>query len=170
MWLALSMALTLSQGMPQGIGSGWTGELEHAANQLIALAEATPEEQFAFRPAPGVRSTREVYLHVAWTNYWLLAQAGAKTGGAHWPNEIPADLEKKALDKAEILKWLKDSFAAVLAAQGSFDATKVVSFAGRNVPASSVMLRLLVHNHEHMGQVIAYARMSGVIPPWSRSQ
>jgi uncharacterized damage-inducible protein DinB len=42
-----------------------------------------------------------------------------------------------------------------------------VKFLGSDVPAAYVLLRILVHNHEHMGQAIAYARMSGVTPPWS---
>lgn len=160
--------LLLAQAPHPGAGAGWLGELEHAADHLVALAEATPAEKFAFRPAPGVRSTSEVFMHVAVGNYWLLAQAGAKTGGAHWPPELPPDLEKKVTAKAEVLRWLKDSFAAVRAAHLSIDLEKKVKFFGREVPASNVMLRLLVHNHEHMGQGIAYARMSGVTPPWSR--
>lgn len=163
----LFLTTLLIQAVPEGLGRGWNGELDHAARQLIALSEATPEGKFAFRPSPGVRSTSEVYMHVVWTNYWLLAQAGAKTGGAHWPPEIPLDLEKKVTAKAEVVRWLKDSFAAVRAGQVSVDGSKIVKFAGREVPASNVMLRLLVHNHEHMGQAIAYARMSGVTPPWS---
>lgn len=86
-----------------------------ASGQLLALAEATPAEEFSFRPAPGVRSTSEVYMHVAVGNYWLLAQSGVKHGGAHWPNEIPPDAENKVAAKAEVVRWLKDSLAAVRA-------------------------------------------------------
>jgi uncharacterized damage-inducible protein DinB len=148
-------------------GRGWAGEFEHAAKQLVALAEATPAEKFAFRPSPGVRSTSEVYMHVAVGNYWLLSQTGIKPGGAHWPDKIEADTEKKTTAKADVVRWLKDSLAAVRASYDKVDGARKVKFLGAEVPASDVLLRLLVHNHEHMGQAIAYARMSGVTPPWS---
>lgn len=153
--------------VPDGLGRGWSGEFEHAANQLLALAEATPAEKFSFRPAPDVRSTSEVYMHVAVSNFWLLAQAGVKPGGAHWPNSIPLDAEKRVTAKEDVVRWLKDSFAAVRASHGTVDGSQMVNFVGTEVPATNVLLRLLVHNHEHMGQAIAYARMSGVAPPWS---
>jgi uncharacterized damage-inducible protein DinB len=69
--------------------------------------------------------------------------------------------------KADVVRWLKDSLAAVRASHETVDGNKLVNFLGAEVPASHVLLRLLVHNHEHMGQAIAYARMSGVTPPWS---
>jgi uncharacterized damage-inducible protein DinB len=152
---------------PEGLGRGWTGELEFAARQLIALAEATPSDKFSFRPAPGVRSTSELYMHVAIGNYRLLAYAGVKPGGEHWPPSIPAGAEKEITAKPDVVKWLKDSLAAVRASHATVDGTRKVQFLGMEVPASNVLLRILVHNHEHMGQAIAYARMSGVTPPWS---
>jgi hypothetical protein len=156
-----------AQAAPDGLGRGWNGEFDHAAHQLLALAEATPPDKFSFRPAPGVRSTSEVYMHVALGNYWLLTQAGVKPGEPHWPDRIPADAEKKVTAKADVVKWLGDSLAAVRAARDTVDGAKTVKFFGADVAASYVMLRLLVHNHEHMGQAIAYTRMSGVTPPWS---
>jgi uncharacterized damage-inducible protein DinB len=152
-----------------GLGRGWTGEFEHAARQLVALAEATPAEKFAFRPAPGVRSTSEVYMHLAAGNYWLIAQAGVKPGGLHWPDKIEANIETTITDKADVVRWLKESLAAIRVSHATVDGSRKVKFLGAEVPASHVLLRILVHNHEHMGQAIAYARMSGVTPPWSKS-
>jgi len=165
--LANPIGALAQTAIPAGLGTGWAGEFEVAASQLLALAEATPAEKFAFRPAPGIRSTSEVYMHVAVGNYWLLAQAGVKPGGQHWPDTIPPDAEKKITAKPDVVRWLKDSLAAVRASHGSVDGSKSVKFLGTDVPASNVLLRILVHNHEHMGQAIAYARMSGVTPPWS---
>jgi uncharacterized damage-inducible protein DinB len=156
-----------AQAPPENAGRGWQGEFEHAARQLVALAEATPAEKFAFRPAPGVRSTSEVYMHVAVGNYWLLTQAGVKGGGPHWPQKIAPNAEKTVTGKAEVVRWLRDSLEAVKEAERQVDGKKLVKLFGRDVPAEHVLLRILVHNHEHMGQAIAYARMSGVAPPWS---
>jgi uncharacterized damage-inducible protein DinB len=161
------LSALLAQAPPEGLGRGWSGEFELAARQLVALAEATPADKFSFRPGPGVRSTSEMYMHVAIGNYGLLAQAGVTPGGEHWPTEIPANAEKKITAKADVVRWLKDSLAAVRAARGKIDESKTVNFLGAKVPASYVLLRLLLHSHEHMGQAIAYARMSGVVPPWS---
>ena len=47
----------LAQTAPEGIWQGYDGEWRHVTQQLVALAEATPEEKFSWRPAPGVRST-----------------------------------------------------------------------------------------------------------------
>ncbi|MBM3797003.1 MAG: DinB family protein [Acidobacteria bacterium] len=163
------LLLAFAQAAPaEGLGRVWAGDFEVAARQLVALAEATPADKFSFRPAPGVRSTSEVCMHVAVGKHWLLAQAGVKPGGAHWPNRISMDAEKTVTAKADVVKWLKDSLAAVRASYASVDKQRIVKFLGADVPAENVLLRILVHNHEHMGQAIGYARTSGVTPPWSK--
>jgi hypothetical protein len=66
-----------------------------------------------------------------------------------------------------VITFLKDSFDAVRAAYPSVDQQEKVQIFGIDSTANGVLLRLLVHNHEHMGQAIAYARMNGIAPPWS---
>ena len=80
--LAMNTPALLAQA-PEGIWQGYEGEWKHVSQQLIALAEATPEEKFAWRLAPGVRSTSEVYMHIVVANFWLLSITGPK---------MPADL------------------------------------------------------------------------------
>ena len=145
---ALTMAATVD-AQPAGAGQGWLGEFDHASRQLLQLAEATPAEKFAWRPAPGVRSTSELYMHTAIGNYFLLGQAGVKT---------PLDLatlgkepEKSLTSKADVTKFLKDSFDAVRASYQTADKQKAVTFFGKDTTVDSILLRLLVHNHEHMG-------------------
>src|SRR5438309_3092640 len=105
--ISLIALLALSQ-TPQLPGKGWIPEFNHAAGQTLALAGATPAEKFSWRPAPGVRSVSEVYMHIAAGNYFLLTQAGVKL-----PPEIASklkpDTEKKVTEKADVIKWLKDS-------------------------------------------------------------
>ena len=74
-----------NQKLPEGIWEGYDGEWLHVSQQLIALAEATPAEKFSWRPAPGVRSTSEVYMHIAEANFGLLAVTGPK---------LPADMKE----------------------------------------------------------------------------
>jgi uncharacterized damage-inducible protein DinB len=141
-------------------------EFNHASKQILALAEATPAEKFSWRPAPGVRSTSAVYMHIVKGNYMLLTQAGVAAPAAY--AKLPANFEATVTAKAEVIQWLKDSQDAVRAAYPKADQQKAVTFFGQPTTAASVFLRLLVHSHEHMGQAIAYARMSGVVPPWSK--
>jgi uncharacterized damage-inducible protein DinB len=156
---------TLAQTAPEGIWQGYDGEWRHVSSQLIALAEATPEEKFSWRPAPGVRSTSEVYMHIAIANFGLLAFSGPKK-----PDDLKEGLEKSVTKKAEVIQWLKRSLEAVkqahLAATPK-DLERKVHIYDRDTNADGMYLRIIVHANEHMGQLIAYARMTGVVPPWS---
>ena len=164
--------ISLSHGaaaqVPPGVGEGWMGEFDHAARQLLQLAEATPPEKFAWRPAAGVRSVAEVYMHIAVANQHLVSRIGAKPTADL--STMGKDPEKSITDKAGVIKFLKDSFEAVRAAYKISDRQKMVKLFGKEVPTDNVFVRILVHNHEHMGQAIAYARMNGIAPPWSSGQ
>jgi uncharacterized damage-inducible protein DinB len=158
--------LAYAQSVPPGIGKGWMPEFDHAATQINALAAATPADKFSWRPAPGIRSVSEVYMHVVIANYFLLGQAGAKIPPD--ASAILKDGEKTVTAKADVQKWLKSSQDAVRAAYPEGDLQKKVKFFDSDTTADGVYLRILVHNHEHMGQSIAYARTIGVVPPWSQ--
>ena len=149
----------------EGLWQGYDGELRHVERQLTALAEATPEDKFTWRPAPGVRSTSEVYMHIALANFYLLSITGPK-----YPDDMKEGIDTSVTTKAEVIKWLKRSFEAVkqahLAAKPE-DGKRKVTVAKREATIDGMYLRILVHDNEHMGQLIAYARMSGVKPPWS---
>jgi uncharacterized damage-inducible protein DinB len=166
--LALSLAGGVrAQQVPPGIFEGWMGEFDHAARQLLALAEAIPADKFGWRPADGVRSIAEVYMHVAVGNHLLLRQAGVEP--VVDLAKLGPDPEKGITDKAGVIEFLDGSFDAVRAGVPSADPErKTRPFGIKDSTASKVFLRLLVHNHEHMGQAIAYARMNGVAPPWSQ--
>lgn len=149
---------------PPGAGDGWNGEFDHSARQLTQLAEAFPQEKLAWRPGPGVRSTSELLMHIALGNHLLLGQAGLKPPDFAKLGKEP---EKAFTAKAEVIKYLSDSFDAVRTAVKTADRSKPAKFFGKETTVDAVLLRLLVHNHEHMGQLIAYARANGVVPPWS---
>ena len=75
---ATTPARAQNQKMPNGLWQGYDGEWLHVSEQLIALAEATPADKFSWRPAPGVRSTSEVYMHIVAVNYYLIGITGPK--------------------------------------------------------------------------------------------
>jgi uncharacterized damage-inducible protein DinB len=156
----------LAQTAPEGIWQGYDGEWRHVSSQLLALAEATPEEKFSWRPAPGVRSTSEVYMHVAIANFGLLAFTGPKV-----PADLKEGLEKSVTAKADVINWLKRSLDAVKQAHLAVtpqDLQRKVHIYDRDATVDGMYLRIIVHANEHMGQLVAYARMSGVVPPWSK--
>jgi uncharacterized damage-inducible protein DinB len=151
---------------PEGIWQGYDGEWKHVSQQLIALAEATPPEKFTWRPAPGVRSTSEVYMHIVDANFYLLSITGPKM-----PADLTEELEKTVTAKPEVIAWLKRSLEAVKtahAAETPKDLQRKVKIDDRDATVDGMYLRIIVHANEHMGQLIAYARMSGVVPPWSK--
>jgi uncharacterized damage-inducible protein DinB len=154
-----------AQTIPPELGQGWLPEFTLTSRQLLQLAEATPPEKFAWRPGPGVRSISEVYMHIAAGNLWLLEQAGVKSPELA---KLPKDPEKAVTAKADVIQWLRTSQDAVKSAYQTAERQKHVQFFGKDAVADGVFLRLLVHNNEHMGQSIAYARMNGIVPPWSQ--
>jgi uncharacterized damage-inducible protein DinB len=162
----LSTQTLVAQKVPEGIWEGYDGEWKHVTSQLIALAEATPEDKFAWRPAKGVRSTSEVYMHIALANFGLLSVTGPKM-----PEDLKEDMEKTVTTKADVIKWLKRSLEAVRAAhvaEKPADLQRKVHIADRDATVDGMYLRIIVHANEHMGQLVAYARMTGVVPPWSQ--
>jgi uncharacterized damage-inducible protein DinB len=167
--ICLVTALTCrsyAQKAPEGIWQGYDGELKHVTSQLIALAEATPEDKFSWRPSPGVRSTSEVYMHIAVANFYLLSITGPKM-----PPQVDPKLEKAVTKKAEVIDWLKRSLDAVKTAHAKVtpkELERKVHIADRDATVDGMYLRIIVHANEHMGQLIAYARMTGVVPPWSK--
>jgi len=166
LWLLLSTPMLFAQA-PDGIWQGYDGEWRHVSQQLIALAEATPAGKFAWRPAAGVRSTSEVYMHIAMANFYLLSVTGPKM-----PAGLKEDAKKTVTSKAEVIDWLKRSLDAVkeshLAVKPN-DLERKVHIADRDATVDGIYLRIIVHADEHMGQLIAYARMTGVVPPWSKN-
>jgi uncharacterized damage-inducible protein DinB len=164
LFISLSVPALPAQA-PEGVWQGYDGEWKHVSQQLVALAEATPAEKFSWRPAPGVRSTSEVYMHIAIANFYLLSVTGPKM-----PADLNDDMEKTVTSKAEVIAWLKRSLEAVKtahAAETPKDLERKVKIDDRDATVDGMYLRIIVHANEHMGQLIAYARMTGVVPPWA---
>ena len=152
----------------EGIWEGYDGEWGHVSRQLIALAEATPADKFTWRPAPGVRSISEVYMHIALANFYLLSVTGPPM-----PSDIKSgDMEKTVTAKADVIAFLKRSLDAVKTARAQLkpgDLQRHVKIMNKDATVDGMYLRIIVHDNEHMGQQIAYARMNGIVPPWSMS-
>ena len=164
---ALGAALaTPAVGQQAGLRTDIIGQIDDAGNKIIQLAEAIPQEKYSWRPAEGVRSVSEVFMHVAGANYFFVRLAG----GPAAESQPPRGAETSVTDKAQVLDWLRRSFAHVRTAIGNMsdaDLAKTVDMFGQQTTARNVLLVNASHCHEHLGQLIAYARSNAVVPPWS---
>ena len=105
-------------------------------------------------------------MHIVMANFFLLSVTGPKM-----PPDLKQNAEKTVTSKPEVIAWLKRSLEAVKQAHQTADPkdmTRKVKVAGRDATVDGMYLRIIVHANEHMGQLIAYARMTGVVPPWSK--
>lgn len=135
-------------------------------DKFTRLAEAIPAEKYTWRPAAEARSIGEVFLHVSAANYNLYKLAGTPP-----PTGFnAAGFDKSTTDKAKIVATLKDSFShAKLAIKAMPDADLEKSmdwFGGKNTERG-ILLFIVRHAAEHLGQSIAYARSIGIVPPWT---
>jgi uncharacterized damage-inducible protein DinB len=166
--LLVILSATTLHAQLEGLWEGYDGEWDHVSRQLIALAEATPADKFAWRPAPGVRSTSEVYMHIALANFYLLSV----TGPPMPPDIKSEEIEKTVTSKADVIAYLKRSLDAVKVARAQLkpgDLQRKVKIMNKDATVDGMYLRIIVHDNEHMGQLIAYARMNGIVPPWSKA-
>jgi uncharacterized damage-inducible protein DinB len=159
--------------------TGLTGDLLKATSdveqKLVGLANALSDAQYAWRPGEGVRSVGEVLLHVAADNYFLPAVLGVAAPAA---TKITATdfaavqaFERQKLDRAATIAALTASFEHLKKAMAEVPESRMnepVSVFGQNFTVRSFLLLATTHLHEHLGQMIAYARSNSVKPPWSR--
>ena len=149
-----------------GFRAEYVAEIDDVGKKLVDLAQAMPADKYSWRPAPGVRSVGEVYVHIVNGNSTLPSFLGAPR-----MDGVSRDSEKTVTDKAKIVELLRKSIDNVKAAAGGVtdvDLTKKVkTFGDREMTERQVLFRILNHMHEHLGQSIAYARANGVVPPWT---
>ena len=134
--------------------------------KVIQLAEAFSEEQYDWRPMEGVNSVGEALMHVAGGNYFLASKMG-------FPPPEDVDMMKlgKITGKANIIAALEKSNTFVIdkiMLIKTADLKKEVDFGFMKINTLGGLLFLMEHNGEHKGQLIAYARSNGVVPPWSK--
>lgn len=150
-----------------GFRTEFLSDLAQVQEKIMSLAKAMPAEKYSWRPAEGVRSVSEVYMHIAGANYFLPTFLGVTT-----PADMPKDIEKIS-DKGQVLAELQKSFdhvREIVRDTSDADLDQAVTMFGNQTTRRGVMVTILNHIHEHLGQSIAYARMNGVVPPWSRKK
>ena len=157
-----------AQSAPPGFLEEFEGQFGASASKLVALAEAMPESTYDWSPGEGVASVARVYMHIARYNYMYPHEnMGRDTPVA--PSEYER-WEDEVTDKEQVVEILRESMDYVRGVAAEMDAAGLSSetmLYGRRVGEWAVLLQLVTHMNEHLGQSIAYARMNGVVPPWS---
>ena len=152
-----------------GFRAEFLNDLKVQEDKFVSLAQAIPADKYTWRPAEGVRSISEVFLHVAAANYNLPKLFGV----APPPDFKVQGYDKSTTDKAKVIQNMQGAFAhmrdAVLSMPDA-DMDKQVDFRGGKKSTRAVLAFILEHDAEHLGQSIAYARINGIVPPWTEEQ
>ena len=167
----LIAAASLSAQAPVRL-AGARGDFMASFSQLErkfnALATAFPADKYDYAPGKGVRSVCEVLVHVAAENYEM-----GKAFGAEPAPENLADGEhaKCYADKPTVVAAVKQSFIVIkTGVTNTKDADIDLPFTlfGLAQPRRAWLLSTAEHAGEHLGQLIAYARVNSIVPPWSK--
>jgi len=141
-------------------------DLERVQKKFVDLANAVPADKFTWRPSADARSFAEVFLHVAGERYGILSLMGAMP-----PAEIDRKtFEKSTTDRARIVAELNKSWEfaqKTINGMSNADFAKLLPKLGPQANAGDVVYILVADAHEHLGQLVAYARVNGIVPPWT---
>ena len=181
MWRAASarsllavVGATVSMGSvarAQDAPAGFRVEFLHQFNQSMAkieaLAAAVPADKYPERPLPAVMPLGRMFAHIANYNY----EYPARAMGIPSPAGIDRDTLERLVDKTQIVALLRssaDHVRSVVRRMPDTQLAQMTTLYGRRVQQWAVLLQLIAHMDDHMGQCIAYGRVVGVVPPWSQ--
>lgn len=167
--LVLIVAGTFTNAKAQdAVVSDFLNVYSTSTDKIAQLADAMPEDSYDWRPQEGVRSVREAVLHVTAGNYFFASMLGMQL-----PEGVnPQTMEQSGMSKSEAITAMKESVMFIkkeLPGMSSDELETKIDFFGNEVTKRQAMFVLGDHAAEHLGQLIAYARMNGVTPPWSQS-
>ena len=169
-----------SPSTPPTIASAIDREISIVEKEVVEAAEAMPEEKFDFSPEKlnvtgsdfkGVRTFGEQLKHVAASNYLIWSPiTGEKPPDTVNDGKGPDNMKAKA----DIIKYLKDSFAFGHKAVATLNDSNLVQPVPRNNrPPTTRLFQATfaaAHAFDHYGQMVEYLRMNGIVPPASRGQ
>lgn len=164
--LCICMAIGYSYAQDNLTQNTIQGILKANQDQVIQLAEAFSEDQYNWRPMEGVNSVSEALLHVASANYFIASKMGFAP-----PEDVDIMALGKVTGKENVIEAIKKSNAFVLDKVTKVNTSELgeeVDFGFMKLNKLGGLLAIMEHNGEHKGQLIAYARSNGVVPPWSK--
>jgi uncharacterized damage-inducible protein DinB len=164
-----------AQSKRAGLMGDLIADITDVESKIVGLAKSMPESSYAWRPMPGVRSVGEAFTHVAADNYFMPAALGiappAPTGISGTDYKTVEAYEKKTRTRAEIIAEVEQSFAFLKKAMADTPDAKMdsaIKMFGRESSVRTTWVMTATHVHEHLGQLIAYARSNKIVPPWSK--
>ncbi len=167
MCLMMSFTFISAQAQDNSVTTDFLNNYNLTTDKVAQLAGEISEDTYDWRPSEEVRSIREVVLHIASANYFFASQLGIET-----PEGVdPQAMEQSGMSKEEAISALKESVAFMqnsLESISEEELTTKMDFFGNEVTKRQVMLSMGTHASEHLGQLIAYARMNEITPPWSQ--
>jgi hypothetical protein len=146
-------------------------DLRTMKDKFVALAEAFPEEQYDWRPMEGVRSVKEVLVLLTNEGFSFPTQWGAPAPEGVNPDRAAEGARLQALSKAALIAELGRAFDNIIGVVAGMDdaaRAREIRFFGQPVQIDGAILMATGDMHEHLGQLIAYARMNRIVPPWSQ--
>jgi uncharacterized damage-inducible protein DinB len=165
--LLMAAAAARAQAAPDGFRGEFLHQFDYSMARVVALAEAVPAETYPRRATPGVMPLAQIFAHIARFNY----EYPARAMGIAAPAGIDQDTLERVAEKERVLDLLRRSADHVRDAVRRMPEPQLgqtTTLYDRRVPQWAVLLQLLAHMDDHLGQSIAYARVNGVVPPWSR--
>ncbi|HKW98933.1 MAG TPA: DinB family protein [Bryobacteraceae bacterium] len=170
---AVSLALAQAPQSAASFRHDYLINFSDVETKVLSLAKAIPQEKYSWRPGSGVRSVSEVYVHIANGNRLLLSVMNGMPPREAFMKTVKANEERErtVTEKSKVVADLEASFKEVHAAldrASEEDLSKAIKFFGQDATPRAVYLSIMNHASEHLGQSIAYARMNGIVPPWSR--
>ncbi|HEU4747760.1 MAG TPA: DinB family protein [Gemmatimonadaceae bacterium] len=156
-----------AQGTPPGFRGEFLHQFDQSMAKVIALAEAVPAETYARRPLPAVMPMARMFAHIATYNY----EYPSRAMGISTPAGIDRDTLERVAAKPAVVALLRNSaehVRRVVRQMPEAQLAQMTTLYGRRVPQWAVLLQLIAHMDDHLGQSIAYGRVVGVVPPWSR--
>lgn len=154
------------------IRSGFMADLDTLQSKFLALAEAIPAEKYSWRPAQGVRSIGEAFMHVASEYYiWTPMAYGAPRSTVIAPGQAGLTKFEAMSTKPDVIKHLKEGFAYTTQQLNKLSEAQITGtqkLFGGDMTIIRTSFIMSGDLHEHLGQLISYARMNGIKPPWSK--
>ena len=137
------------------------------ASRVLSLAKAMPADKYSWRPEEGVMSVEEVFTHIARYNFYYLQSSL----GIPVPDDVDVKNIESITGKKNVVAILEQSIEHVKDAIKGMPVSKLqekTEMYGNTVNGQAVLMQLITHKSEHVGQSIAYARTNGIVPPWSK--
>ena len=161
---------TITKETAAAVKAAFSADLDNLQQKFVGLAQAFPQDKYTWRPMDGVRSVSEVLMLAAFEGYSFIPTGFGGKAADLGSREEAAKLRALS-DKAQVIDHLNKAFAHAKKEIEGADMAALTSthkVIGRDMTTLQAAMFIGDDLHEHLGQLIAYARMNHIVPPWSK--